>query len=311
MTSVAAEETRDSQRNDLAGSQRRSKRVSFGRRYIRHRLALAGFIFLVAISAGAYLAPWISPYDPYAMQLGDSGQSPSLNHPLGTDDLGRDQLTRVLYGGRVSITVALAAVLISTTTGTVLGTLAGYNGGWVDSLIMRITDVFLSFPLLLLLIVLMTILEPSARNVVLIIGFFTWMGTTRIVRAQVLAVKQEQYVEAAVAIGVSTTRTIIKHILPNSIAPIVVVSTLGVASAMLTEAALSFLGLGIQPPTPTWGNMLNAAQQLQVLAQEPWVWIGPGMAITLTVLSVNFMGDGLRDALDPRHEMGSREGETK
>jgi peptide/nickel transport system permease protein len=154
---------------------------------------------------------------------------------------------------------------------------------------------------LLLLIVLMTILEPSATNVVVIIGFFTWMGTARIVRGQVLSVKNEQYVEAAVAGGAGSARIVMRHVLPNSIAPLIVVSTLGVANAMLTEASLSFLGLGIQPPTPSWGNMLNAAQQLQVLAQEPWVWIGPGAAITLTVLSVNFMGDGLRDALDPRH----------
>lgn len=308
MSSLATEETREQRRPaGLATEQRRSKRVSFWRRYVRHRLALASFVFLVAISLAAYLAPWISPYDSNTMSLPDSGLEPSLRHPLGTDDLGRDQLTRVLYGGRVSITVALAAVLISSTIGTLLGTLAGYNGGWVDTLIMRITDVFLSFPLLLLLIVLMTILDPSATNVVIIIGFFTWMGTTRIVRGQVLSVRHEQYVEAAVAIGVGTRRMIIRHMLPNSIAPIVVVSTLGVATAMLTEASLSFLGLGIQPPTPTWGNMLNAAQQLQVLAQEPWTWIGPGAAITLTVLSVNFMGDGLRDALDPRHQIGRRD----
>lgn len=308
MSSLATEETRERQRPiGLATEQRRSTRVSFWRRYARHRLALASFVFLLLISLAAYLAPLISPYDPNAMSLPDSRLEPSLEHPLGTDALGRDQLTRVLYGGRVSITVALAAVLISSTIGTLLGTLAGYNGGWVDTLIMRITDVFLSFPLLLLLIVLMTILKPSATNVVIIIGFFTWMGTTRIVRGQVLSVRNEQFIEAAVAIGVGTRRMIVRHILPNSIAPIVVVSTLGVASAMLTEASLSFLGLGIQPPTPTWGNMLNAAQQLQVLAQEPWTWIGPGAAITLTVLSVNFMGDGLRDALDPRHQIGRRD----
>jgi peptide/nickel transport system permease protein len=282
-------------------SQRRSRRTSFWRRYIRHRLALGGMIFIVFIGLAALLAPWLSPYDPNTMQLPESRQEPSLRHPLGTDALGRDHVTRVLYGGRVSITVALLAVAISSTIGTVLGTLSGFSGGWVDSIIMRLTDVFLSFPLLLLLIVLMTILEPSATNVVVIIGFFTWMGTARIVRGQVLSVKNEQYVEAAVAGGAGTSRIIMRHILPNSIAPLVVVSTLGVATAMLTEASLSFLGLGIQPPTPSWGNMLNAAQQLQVLAQEPWVWIGPGAAITLTVLSVNFMGDGLRDALDPRH----------
>jgi peptide/nickel transport system permease protein len=280
---------------------RQSRRTSFWRRYIRHRLALGGMIFVLAIGLAALLAPWLSPYDPNTMRLPESRQEPSLRHPLGTDALGRDHVTRALYGGRVSITVALLAVAISSTIGTVLGTISGFSGGWVDSIIMRLTDVFLSFPLLLLLIVLMTILEPSATNVVVIIGFFTWMGTARIVRGQVLSVKNEQYVEAAVAGGAGSARIVMRHVLPNSIAPLIVVSTLGVANAMLTEASLSFLGLGIQPPTPSWGNMLNAAQQLQVLAQEPWVWIGPGAAITLTVLSVNFMGDGLRDALDPRH----------
>lgn len=278
--------------------------MGFWRRYIRHRLALAGMIFLIVIGLAALFAPWLSPYESDTMNLPDSRLEPSLEHPLGTDSLGRDNVTRVLFGGRVSITVALLAVAISSTIGTVLGTLSGFSGGWTDTIIMRLTDVFLSFPLLLLLIVLMTILDPSATNVVVIIGFFTWMGTARIVRGQVLSIKNEQYVEAAVASGAGTIRIIMRHILPNSIAPLVVVSTLGVANAMLTEASLSFLGLGIQPPTPSWGNMLNAAQQLQVLAQEPWAWLGPGAAITLTVLSVNFMGDGLRDALDPRHRQG-------
>jgi peptide/nickel transport system permease protein len=197
------------------------------------------------------------------------------------------------------------AVAMSTTIGTLLGTISGFEGGWIDIILMRVTDVFLSFPILLLVIVLMTILKPSATNVIVVIGIFTWTGTARIVRGQVLSVKNEQFVDAAIAAGACTHRIIIRHILPNVIAPIVVVSTLGIASAMLTEASLSFLGLGIQPPTASWGNMLTAAQQIQVLAQQPWVWLGPGGAITLTVLSINFMGDGLRDALDPRHEIGN------
>lgn len=289
----------------LAGG--RARRPSFWRRYARHRLALAAAIFLALMSLATLAAPLLSPYDPEAMNLEAARQRPSLEHPLGTDRLGRDQATRVLYGGRVSITVALLAVAISTTLGTLLGMLSGFYGGFVDTFIMRATDVFLAFPLLLLLIVMVTILGPSAANVVVVIGLFNWMATARLVRGQVLSIKNEQYVEAAVASGARARRIVTRHVLPNTVAPIVVVSTLGVASAMLTEAALSFLGLGIQPPTPTWGNMLNAAQQLQVLAQEPWVWLGPGLAITLTVLSVNFMGDGLRDALDPRHQVNLRE----
>ena len=296
---------KDRVQQSLQSEGRVSKRIGFWKRYIRHRLALAGLSFFVIVALASAFAPVISPYNPNKMQLADTGLHPSLSHPLGTDKLGRDELTRLLYGGRVSIIVGLMAVVVSTTIGTVLGTISGFEGRWIDTIIMRVTDIFLSFPLLLLVIVLMTILKPSATNVIVVIGIFTWTGTARIVRGQVLSIKNEQFVDAAIAAGARTHRIIIRHIVPNVIAPIVVVSTLGVASAMLTEAALSFLGLGIQPPTASWGNMLNAAQQIQVLALQPWVWLGPGGAITLTVLSINFMGDGLRDALDPRHHHGS------
>ena len=255
---------------------------------------------MVAITLAALIAPYVSPYDPYDMQLAEARKPPSFDHPLGTDKLGRDTLTRVFVGGRVSILVATAAVAISSGVGTLLGLIAGYRRGRVDSLIMRVTDVFMSFPLFVLLIVLVSMLGPSATIVILILGFFSWMGVARLVRSQVLSVMTEPSIEAAVAAGARSSRLIVKQVLPNSFVPIIVASTLGVANAMLSEAALSFLGLGIiQPPTPSWGNMLNAAQSLQVLINEPWVWIGPGAAIGLTVLSINFVGDGLRDALDP------------
>lgn len=274
-------------------------RPGFWKRFVRHRVAVISLAFLVFLGLAALLTPYISPYDPYAMNLVDARLEPSLAHPLGTDKLGRDTLTRVFVGGRVSIAVALAAVAISSSLGTVLGLAAGFRGGWVDTIIMRITDIFMAFPLFVLLIVLVSMLGPSAKNVVLILGFFSWMGVARLVRGEVLSVMNQPYIEAANSTGVRTGRMITRHILPNSFVPIVVASTLGVANAMLSEAALSFLGLGIQPPTPSWGNMLNAAQSLQVLVNEPWVWIGPGLAIALTVLSINFLGDGLRDALDP------------
>ncbi len=274
-------------------------RPGFWKRFARHRVAVISLVFLVLLGLAALLTPYISPYDPYAMNLVDARLEPSLAHPLGTDKLGRDTLTRVFVGGRVSIAVALAAVAISSSLGTVLGLAAGYRGGWADTVIMRITDIFMAFPLFVLLIVLVSMLGPSARNVVLILGFFSWMGVARLVRGEVLSVMNQPYIEAANSTGVRSGRMITRHILPNSFVPIVVASTLGVANAMLSEAALSFLGLGIQPPTPSWGNMLNAAQSLQVLVNEPWVWIGPGLAIALTVLSINFLGDGLRDALDP------------
>jgi peptide/nickel transport system permease protein len=275
------------------------KRTSFLRRLARHRVALASLIFLVFMGLAALLTPYVSPYDPYAMSLGEGGKTPSLDHPLGTDKLGRDTLTRVFTGGRVSIAVALSAVAISSGLGTVLGLIAGFQGGWVDTLIMRITDIFMAFPLFVLLIVLVSMFGPSARNVVLIIGLLSWMGVARLVRGQVLSVMTEPYIESATSSGARPVQLLLRHVLPNSYVPIVVASTLGVANAMLTEAALSFLGLGIQPPTPSWGNMLNEAQSLQVLVNESWVWIGPGLAIALTVLSINFLGDGLRDALDP------------
>ena len=236
------------------------------------------------------------------MRLPDARLDPSWQHPLGTDNLGRDILTRVFVGGRVSIAVALAVVAISSGLGTVLGLLAGCRGGWVDGLIMRVTDIFMSFPLFVVLIILVAMLGPSATNVILILGLFSWMGVARLVRGQVLSVMGQPYIEATIAGGATFGRIVWRHVLPNAYVPVVVASTLGVANAMLSEAALSFLGLGIQPPTPSWGNMLNAAQQLQTLVQEPWVWLGPGAAIALTVLSINFMGDGLRDALDPRSQ---------
>jgi peptide/nickel transport system permease protein len=278
---------------------RERTRPGFWHRFMRHRLAFAGFVFILLIAIAAILTPWISPYDPYAMQLANARKPPSLEHPLGTDKLGRDTLTRVFVGGRVSIAVALAAVAISSGLGTLLGLLAGYRKGWVDSVIMRVTDVFMSFPQFVLLIVLVSMIGPSAANVILVLGLFSWMVVARLVRGQVLSVMTQPYIEAAIAAGAPGHRLILRQVLPNAFVPVIVASTLGVANAMLSEAALSFLGLGIQPPTPSWGNMLNAAQSLQVLVNEPWVWIGPGAAIALTVLSINFLGDGLRDALDP------------
>jgi peptide/nickel transport system permease protein len=276
------------------------RRPGFWRRFIRHRMALAALIFLLVIGLASILAPLVSPHSAYDMSLPDARKTPSLTHPLGTDKLGRDTLTRVLVGGRVSLAVALAAVAISTVIGTLLGLIAGYCGGWVDALISRLTDIFMAFPLFVLLIVIVSMVGPSAVNVVLVLGLFGWMVITRIVRGQVLSVMNEPFIEAAIAAGAPHWLILLRQVLPNIYVPIVVASTLGVANAMLSEAALSFLGLGIQPPTPSWGNMLNAAQSLQVLVNEPWVWIGPGVAIALTVLSINFLGDGLRDALDPR-----------
>lgn len=278
---------------------RRTHRPAW-RRLLSNWPAAVSLAVLVVITLAAVFGSAISPYDPERMNLAASKLNPSLQHPLGTDRLGRDVLTRVVVGGRVSLIVAVSAVVISTVIGTVLGLLAGYFGGWVDSVISRITEIFMSFPNFVLLVLLSAMLGPGIWNVTMIIGLFSWMMITRLVRGQTMQIRNQQYIEASVAIGLSPQQILLRHILPNLVAPIMVAATLAIAGAMLSEAALSFLGLGIQPPTASWGNMLTSAQSLQVLVNEPWAWLGPGLAITVTVLSVNYLGDGLRDTFDPR-----------
>lgn len=279
----------------------------FWRRFLRHRLAALGLVIICLVTASAALAPFITPYGVNTFDFASISQPPSSIHWLGTDELGRDILTRIFFGGRVSLAVGFSAVAISATIGIILGAVAGFFGGVVDQNIMRLTDVMLAFPVLLLLIAVTPILGASMRNVILALGLFGWPGICRIARGQFLAVRNELYVEAASAGGAPAGRIIFRHVLPNASAPLIVAATLGVAGAILTEAGLSFLGLGIQPPTPTWGNMLHAAQSLTVLTQRPWQWLGPGTAIALSVLSINFIGDGLRDALDPRWVSGKKE----
>ncbi|HEY9325986.1 MAG TPA: ABC transporter permease, partial [Candidatus Limnocylindria bacterium] len=225
---------------------------------------------------------------------------PSLAHPFGTDDLGRDLATRILYGGRVSLSVGLLAVTVAVSLGTFVGVLAGYYGRWIDSLLMRFVDMMYSFPRLFLLILFGVFFKGMTIGVIVIVlGLLSWMTTSRLVRATFLSLKNREFVEAARCIGASDRRIIVRHILPNSLAPIIVAATLGVAAAIIAESTLSFLGLGIQPPTPSWGNMLNHATT--DMAKAPWIAIFPGFFIFLAVVSINFIGDGLRDALDPRH----------
>ncbi len=275
------------------------------KRFRKNKLAIFGLSFLVLLMLIAIFAPLLSPYDPYVSQENDLGTydvyaPPSGEHIIGTDSLGRDMLSRIIYGGRVSLSVAFIAVMIATATGILLGVLAGYYGKWVDTLIMRITDVVICFPVLFLAITVATILKPSLFNVMIIIGFVSWTTMTRLVRGEVLRLREMEYIEAARAMGQHNAIIIFRHILPNILAPIVVQATLQTAEAILTESALSFLGVGVQQPVPSWGNMLNEATSIMVLQFKPWVWAPAGFAILITILCINFVGDGLRDALDPK-----------
>ena len=275
------------------------------RRFRRHPGAIAGSIMLGIIILAAILAP-LSPYDPVASDIPNRLQPPSLAHPFGTDQLGRDLLTRCLYGGRVSLAVGFMVVMITLVIGVPLGAVAGYFGGWVDNVIMRFTDAALSLPSLLVLILLSAILleidlpfikRNNVLTIALVIGSLSWMTNARLVRATYLTLREKEFIVAANCMGASDLRIMGRHILPNSVGPIIVASTLEMGYAIMEEAGLSFLGFGIQPPTPSWGNLLSNAQEH--LTKHPWLAIFPGLMIFLTIISINYIGDGLRDAFDP------------
>jgi len=282
----------------MAEEPRRQRR--FVRAFLRHRLAVAGLVVITILGLAAIFAPLVATHDPYTVDLLAARQGPSRDHWLGTDEVGRDVFSRLVYGARVSLSVGLVAVTIYTTIGVVLGAISGYFGGFVDGAIQRLTDTVMCFPTLIIIIAAVSITGPSIWNVMLIIGLLTWTGTCRLVRGQFLSLREQAFVEAARSVGASDMRLIFRHVLPNSVAPVIVSATFGVAAAILTEAGLSFLGLGVQPPTASWGNLINLAQSATILQQMPWLWAPPGVLIAVAVLSINFIGDGLRDALDPR-----------
>lgn len=270
------------------------------RRFRRHKLAMAGVAFLGVLILAAVAAPLVAGRDPIEMDARHAMAAPTADHLLGTDLAGRDIWARLIFGARVSLAVGLVSVSISMAITLVLGTLAGYYGGTIDMIIMRLTDVVMVFPGLILIIAVVSLVGPSIFNVMAVLGILGWTGTTRLLRGQILSVRELDYVLAARAIGVSNWRIMWAYVLPNAIAPLLVAATFGVAGAILTEAGLSYLGLGVLPPTPSWGSMLNAASSITVLERNWWVWIPPGVAVLLTVMAINFAGDGLRDALDPR-----------
>lgn len=283
------------------------------RSFRRHKPAMAGLVLILFLGLASVLAPLLTPHDPEKIDLDNQLALPSWQHPLGTDDLGRDLLTRLLYGGRVSLTIGIMAMAMATTFGTLVGAVAGYYGGWVDNALMRLADVFLCFPGLFVLIILSLALRelpiPALRGtafasiaaIVLVIAALAWMTVAKLVRASFLSLKEKEFVEAARACGATNRRIIARHILPNAISPVIVAATFRVATSIITESGLSYLGFGVQPPTATWGNMLrNAQDQMTRLGTNgPWTAVFPGFTIFITVMAINFIGDGLRDALDP------------
>ena len=274
-----------------------SQRTLMWRRFRRHKLAIASLVTLVVIGLATLLAGVLSPYEYSEQHLDQILQGPSAQHLLGTDQLGRDELTRLLYGGRISLLVGLGVALVSGVVGTLVGVAAGFYGGRLDNAVMRLTDLFLSIPLLVLLIIASRATGGSIRDIVLVLSLALWMFLARIVRGLFLSLREKEFVEAARSIGASNRRIIFRHMLPNALGVIIVSITLTVAIAILTESLLSFLGFGIQPPTPTWGNMLEDGRPQMTYAA--WLVWFPGLAILITVMCVNFLGDGLRDALDP------------
>jgi peptide/nickel transport system permease protein len=280
----------------------KARSVSPGRRTVKrffsHRLAMIGAVIIVFLSICAILAPVLAPHDPNAIDLRKISQPPSWDHWFGTDKVGRDILSRVLFGARVSLSVGVVAVSIYLSIGFLLGAIAGYFGGFVDSLIMRFTDIMMCFPTFVLILILVGITGPNIFNIMLIIGLFGWPGIARLVRGQVLQLRELDYVLAARALGGNSRYVMLKHILPNVIGPLTVAGSLGIAGAILAEAGLSFLGLGVVAPMASWGAMLSDARNPSTMATQPWLWITPGLLISLAVLSANFIGDGLRDAFD-------------
>jgi len=270
----------------------------FARRIFRHPMLVAGLVLVGTISLAAILAPLLTPYDPTMLDVNNILKAPSAAHPLGTDALGRDVLSRMLFGGRVSLWVGFLAVGIAISIGLFFGLIAGYFGGVADEIIMRGVDVMLCFPSFFLILAVLAFLEPSLVNIMIIIGLTSWMGVARLVRAEALSLKNRDFVLAAKLSGAKNTRILLRHILPNAAAPVLVSATLGVGGAILTESGLSFLGLGVQAPMASWGNMLLEGKE--VLEIAPWLSVFPGMAILLTVLGYNLLGESLRDLLDPR-----------
>lgn len=290
--------------NAAAAAVNNKKKQSYyadvAKRFRRHKLAMVGLCTLMLIVLGVIFLPMIMNLDPYTTLRGKAMSAPDSQFILGTDATGRDNFARLIYGGRVSLIVGLSSTLVSIIIGVPLGLIAAYYRGWFETVIMRLVDVFMSFPSMVLIMVLVAVVGPSLWSVTIVIGVLGWPQFARQIYASSLRVREMEYVESARAVGVSDFKTITRYILPNAVAPVLITATFRTAAAILQESTLSFLGMGVQPPAASWGNILYTAQSITVLSTRPWVWIPAGVLLVLTVLSVNFIGDGLRDALDPK-----------
>jgi peptide/nickel transport system permease protein len=274
--------------------------------FLLHPLMFWGGVIITLLVFSALTAQWIAPYDPIQQNLVQNLLPPSPHHWMGTDQYGRDVLSRLIYGSRVSLSVGLVAVSIYIFIGTTVGSIAGYYGGWVDGLLMRVVDILLCIPTFFLILMVIAFVGPSIVNIMVIIGVTSWTDVARLVRGEILALKEREFIQAARVIGMKDSRIILKHLLPNALGPVLVVATLGIGGAILVESSLSFLGLGVQPPTPSWGNMLEEGKNH--LTDAWWLITFPGLAIFLTVLGYNLLGEGLRDLLDPRLRGSGRHG---
>lgn len=286
--------------NQLAedGKKRLTPRQRTIRRFTSHKGALFGIAFIVLLIVVALTAQWLAPYDPNRTNLKLRGASPSWAHPFGNDDIGRDILSRIMFGARVALLVGISSTTIAVSIGVLVGSMAGYFGGWVDVVLSRLIDTLMAFPILALLLTLSALLGPSLRNVVIIVGVTFWASYARVIRAEVLSLRERDYVLAARSSGASDRRIILRHIVPNAIGPVIILASLAIGGVIIFESALSFLGMGISRPTPSWGTMLSDGREY--IRNYPHIAIAPGLAISFTVLAFNLIGDGLRDALDPR-----------
>lgn len=279
-------------------TERLSQRQRTWRRFAKHKGALLGIFIVAFLILVALTAQWIAPYDPNKTNLRLRGASPTMAHPFGNDDIGRDILSRIMFGARVALLVGITSTTIAVSIGVMVGAMAGYFGGWVDFVLSRLIDTLMAFPILALLLTLSAVLGPSLRNVIIIVGVTFWASYARVIRAEVLSLRERDYVLAARASGASDKRVILQHIVPNAIGPVIILASLAVGGVIIFESALSFLGMGISRPTPSWGTMLSDGRDH--IRNYPHIAIAPGLAIALTVLAFNLIGDGLRDALDPR-----------